>query len=187
VISTFFLTKLISRNVRVALSGDVRKLPTQPLAKLFAYAAAHSAASQRMRSILAPFGGERGQHEGWHSCLPARSISVRSSRRRCALQSARPAQNRTSARSVAKRGRRRTRRRCQDRVLAFCGPDVDGPFGRVRPPFLDHHLAAALPGRMKIRRGRMKGTPKDAMEAPLNPPEQPSCSLLHVGAGRPRT
>jgi asparagine synthase (glutamine-hydrolysing) len=199
VISTFFLTRLISRHVKVALSGDGADelfgsyLPHR-LAQPLAYAATHPAVLEGTASdaSLAPFEDERERLR----TLLARGDEAA---RRMALLLADEAHKRAlySPAMRAAIGEASTEadiralyrdcgsadplNRClfvdfetllPDQVLAFVDRLSMAHSVEVRPPFLDHRLielAATLPGRMKIKHGRVKSILKEAV-ATLLPP-----------------
>jgi asparagine synthase (glutamine-hydrolysing) len=199
VISTFFLTKLISCHVKVALSGDGADelfgsyLPHR-LAQPLAYAATHPAVlhGEESDAALAPFECERARLRA----LLARGDEAA---QRMALLLADEAQKRALYTPAMRDAIGEASTETDIRVLyRDCGstdplnrclfvdfetllPDQVLPFVdrlsmahsvEVRPPFLDHRLiefVATLPGRMKIKQGRVKSILKDAVASLLPP------------------
>ena len=199
VISTFFLTRLISEHVKVALSGDGADelfgsyLPHR-LAQPLAYAAAHPAVLEAATgdAALSPFECDRDRLRA----LLARGDEAA---QRMALLLADEAQKRalyTPAMRAAigeastESDIRRLYRDCgsadplnralfvdfetllPDQVLPFVDRLSMAHSVEVRPPFLDHRMiefAATLPGSMKIKQGRVKSILKDAVASLLPP------------------
>ena len=199
VISTFFLTELIARHVKVALSGDGADelfgsyLPHR-LAQPLAYAAAHSAVLDRQESdaSLAPFeyerprlrellarGDEAAQRMGLLLADEAQKRMLYTEEMRAAIGAA---STESDIRALYRDcGSVDPLNRClfvdfetllPDQVLPFVDRLSMAHSVEVRPPFLDHRLiefVATLPGSMKIKQGRVKSILKDAV-ANLLPP-----------------
>src|SRR5712691_5794203 len=199
VISTFFLTRLISRHVKVALSGDGADelfgsyLPHR-LAQPLAYAAAHSAVldGQGRDASLAPFECERARLRALLACgdeaaqrmalLLADEAQKRALYTPAMRNAIGEASTETDIRALYRDcGRPDPLNRClfvdfetllPDQVLAFVDRLSMAYSVELRPPFLDHHLiefVATLPGRMKIKQGRVKSILKDAVASLLPP------------------
>jgi asparagine synthase (glutamine-hydrolysing) len=199
VISTFFLTELISHHVKVALSGDGADelfgsyLPHR-LAQPLAYAAAHSAVldGEESDSALAPFECERARLRA----LLARGdeaaqrmallLADEAQKRALYTPAMREAIGEASTESDIRAlyrdsGSTDPLNRClfvdfetllPDQVLPFVDRLSMAHSVEVRPPFLDHRLiefVATLPGRMKIKHGRVKSILKDAVASLLPP------------------
>lgn len=200
VISTFFLTKLIARHVKVALSGDGADelfgsyLPhrlAQPLAiaaadpsVLDATDAALSLAPferdrDRLRTLLAR-GDEAARRMGLYLADDPQKRDLYT-----------PAMQAMIGDASTESDIRALYRDCAcddplnrclfvdfetllpDQVLPFVDRLSMAHSVEVRPPFLDHRLVefvATLPGRMKIKQARVKSILKDAV-APLLPAE----------------
>jgi asparagine synthase (glutamine-hydrolysing) len=197
VISTFFLTSLISRHVKVALSGDgadelfASYLPHR-LAQPLAYAAAHpegfeaaandAALTPHERERLRALVGRGDEAAQRLALLLADEVQKR------ALYT--PAMRDQIGAGSTESYMRLLYRDCAsadplnrclfvdfetllpDQVLPFVDRLSMAHSVEVRPPFLDHRLiefVATLPGRMKIRRGRVKSILKDAVASLLPP------------------
>lgn len=199
VISTFFLTQLISRHVKVALSGDgadelfgsyLAHRLAQPLDAAFRNPvlldqpestgplAGYEAEWPRLRGLLAR-GDEAARRMGLFLADEAEKQLLYTDTMRDAIGS-------TSTESDI----RALYRHCKstdplnralfvdfetllpDQVLPFVDRLSMAHSVEVRPPFLDHRLieyVATLPGSMKIKQGRVKSIMKDAV-ADLLPP-----------------
>jgi asparagine synthase (glutamine-hydrolysing) len=195
VISTFFLTSLIARHVKVALSGDGADelfgsyLPhrlAQPLADV-ATAGLDAVASEaaltayerdRLRTMVGR-GDEAAQRMSLLLADEAQKRALYSPAMRAAVDSA---STESYLRSLYGDCRSADPlNRClfvdfetllPDQVLPFVDRLSMAHSVEVRPPFLDHRLielVATLPGRMKIRRGRVKSILKDAVASLLPP------------------
>ena len=199
VVSTFFLTKLISQHVKVALSGDGADelfgsyLPHR-LAQPLAYAAAHPAVLEGTANdaSLAPFGHERStlrallargdeaaQRMGMLLADEAHKCTLYTDVMRAAIGDASTESDiRALYRECVSSD---PLNRClfvdfetllPDQVLPFVDRLSMAHSVEVRPPFLDHRLieyVATLPGRMKIKQGRVKSILKDAVASLLPP------------------
>jgi asparagine synthase (glutamine-hydrolysing) len=199
VISTFFLTRLISQHVKVALSGDGADelfgsyLPHR-LAQPLAYAAANPAVLDgqgsdaalvpfecervRLRALLAR-GDEAAQRMGLLLADEATKRTLYTDAMRAAIGEA---STESDLRAVYRDcGSADPLNRClfvdfetllPDQVLPFVDRLSMAHSVEVRPPFLDHRLiefVATLPGRMKIKQGRLKSILKDAVASLLPP------------------
>lgn len=193
VISTYFLTELIAKHVKVALSGDGADelfgsyLPHR-LAQPLALAASHPELLHDADSIhaLAPFGGQR---ERLRAILARGDEAARRMEQYLADEATKreiytgamraaigPESTESDIRAVYQAsGSADPLNRClfvdfetllPDQVLAFSDRLSMAHSVEVRPPFLDHRLAeyaATLPGRMKIKGERVKSILKDAV------------------------
>ncbi len=191
VISTYYLTELISRHVKVALSGDgadelfASYLPhrlAQPLALVTAggdEVAAHDlSASDRARlPDMLKRGDEAARRMGCYIADDAAKTSLYAPRMREAVADA--ATERLIRALYEQSGTRDPLNRAlfvdfetmlPDQVLAFVDRLSMAHSVEVRPPFLDHRiveLAARLPGAMKIKAGRAKHILKQAVSGLL--------------------
>jgi asparagine synthase (glutamine-hydrolysing) len=197
VISTFFLTGLISGHVKVALSGDGADelfgsyLPhrlAQPLANVTANSAGLAAAvneaalapheRERLRTLVGR-GDEAAQRMGLLLADEAQKCALYTLAMRAEIGSASTeSYMRSLYRDCASAD---PLNRClfvdfetllPDQVLAFVDRLSMAHSVEVRPPFLDHRLielVATLPGRMKIKHGRVKSILKDAVASMLPP------------------
>jgi asparagine synthase (glutamine-hydrolysing) len=194
VISTFFITQSISQHVKVALSGDgadelfASYLPHRIAAPLAAYVAGHNDPDglvpfendvARLAALHAR-GDEAAQRMGLYLLDDEAKNAVYTPAMREAVG--------TKATEALIRSRLDA---CQsddpinralfldldtllpDQVLPFVDRLSMAHSVEVRPPFLDHRLvelACSLPGRFKIKAGRVKNILKDAV-ADLLPAE----------------
>lgn len=193
VISTYFITELIAKHVKVALSGDGADelfgsyLPHR-LAQPLAYGALHPGILDGTIDAerLAPFGDQRTLIK---SLLARGDEAARRTAQLLADEEAKQALYTGAMREAvgtasteqdvrdlyAASGTGDPLNRClfvdfetllPDQVLAFSDRLSMAHSVEVRPPFLDHRLieyAATLPGGMKIRGGRVKSILKDAV------------------------
>jgi asparagine synthase (glutamine-hydrolysing) len=187
VISTFFITQSISQHVKVALSGDgadelfASYLPHRIAAPLSAYAAGRNDPDS-----LAPFendvarlaalharGDEAARRMGLYLLDDEAKHALYTSAMREAV-SASATEAFIRSRLEACRSDDPINRALfldldtllPDQVLPFVDRLSMAHSVEVRPPFLDHRLAefaCSLPGRFKIKAGRVKNILKDAV------------------------
>jgi asparagine synthase (glutamine-hydrolysing) len=199
VISTFFLTKLISEHVKVALSGDgadelFGSYLSHRLAQPLAYAAAHPAVLDAAGGdvSLAPFECDRERLRALlargDEAAQRMALLLADEAQKCELYT--PAMRAAIGEASTESDIRRLLCDCgsadplnralfvdfetllPDQVLPFVDRLSMAHSIEVRPPFLDHRMiefVATLPGSMKIRQGRVKSIFKDAV-ANLLPP-----------------
>ncbi len=198
VISTFFLTQLISRHVKVALSGDgadelfgsyLAHRLAQPLEMAKADPSlldrtdrpARCSATRRMAAVAEPTGARR-RSIATHGAVPRRrSAETRALYRRDAGRDRRNSTEAALRELYGKCGSTDPLNRAlfidfetllPDQVLPFVDRLSMAHSVEVRPPFLDHRLVefvATLPGWMKIKQGRVKSILKDAVSRSLAP------------------
>ena len=194
VISTFFITQSISQHVKVALSGDgadelfASYLPHRIAAPLAAYVAGRNDPDSLMPfendvarlAALQARGDEAAQRMGLYLLDDEAKDALYAPAMREAVGTT-TTEGLIRARLAACRSTDPINRALfldldtllPDQVLPFVDRLSMAHSVEVRPPFLDHRLvefACSLPGRFKIKAGRVKNILKDAV-ADLLPTE----------------